>query len=143
MVEEAQKNASDEETELESEPSDDAPEDAENEAVSADPTARWAIRGAVVGAVAGSVVGAGVGVLVARRPEAIRQTTDLIGGNARQIATAAGAAAADVVASRGLNQLVSGENGDRGQLMKQSAMEAGAAAAKAARDSLVSLREAS
>ena len=103
---------------------------------------RTRVRGAVVGAVAGSAVGAGVGVLVARRPEALRQLTGLIGGNAKQIASAAGVAAADVVASRGLKQLVSGdENGDRGQVMKQSAMEAGAAAAKAARDSLVSLRQ--
>ena len=129
MVEDAQKTESNED---ENEPSEDAPE-------AGDPTASWAIRGAVVGAVAGSVVGAGVGVLVARRPDAIREATELIGGNARQIATAAGAAAADVVASRGLNQLVSGENGDRGQVMKQSAMEAGAAAAKAARDSHVAL----
>ena len=137
----AQKSASDEDDELENEPSE-APEDAERQPAAAEPTtARWAIRGAVVGAVAGSAVGAGVGVLVAGRPEALRQVTSLIGGNARQIATAAGVAAADVVASRGLNQLVSGdENGDRGQLMKQSAKEAGAAAAKAARDSLLSLR---
>jgi hypothetical protein len=139
----AQKSASDEDDELENEPSDDAPEGAESQPAAAEPTtARWAIRGAVVGAVAGSAVGAGVAVLVARRPEALRQVTGLIGGNARQIASAAGVAAAGVVASKGLNQLVSGdENGDRGQLMKQSAKEAGAAAAKAARDTLVSLRQ--
>lgn len=146
MVEEdiaAQKSASDEGDEVENEPSEDAPEDAESQSAAAEPTtARWAIRGAVVGAVAGSAVGAGIGVLVARRPEALRQVTELIEGNAKQIASAAGVAAADVVASRGLSQLVSGDgNGDRGQLMKQSAMEAGAAAAKAARDSLVSLRQ--
>ena len=146
MVEEdvaAQNSASDEDDELENEPSDDAPEDAESQRPAPEATtAKWAIRGAVVGAVAGSAVGAGVGVLVARRPEALKQVTGLIGGNAKQIASAAGVAAADVVASRGLNQLVSGdENGDRAQVMKQSAMEAGAAAAKAARDSLVSLRQ--
>jgi hypothetical protein len=139
----AQKSATDEDDEVEDEPSDDAPEDDESQSEAAEQTTtRWAIRGAVVGAVAGSAVGAGVGVLVARRPEALRQLTGLIGGNAKQIASAAGVAAADVVASRGLNQLVSGdENGDRAQVMKQSAMEAGAAAAKAARDSLVSLRQ--
>lgn len=139
----AQKSASDEDDERENEPSGDTPEDAEGQPATAEPTtARWAIRGAVVGALAGSAVGAGVGVLVARRPEALKQAAGLIGGNAGQIASAAGVAAADVVASRGLDQLVSGDgNGDRGQLMKQSAMEAGAAAAKAARDSLVSLRQ--
>lgn len=139
----AQKSGSDEDDELENEPSDGAPEDAESQGAAAEATtARWAIRGAVVGAVAGSAVGAGVGVLVARRPEALRQVPGLIGGNARQIASAAGVAAADVVASKGLTHLVSGDqNGDRAQLMKESAMEAGAAAAKAARDSLVSLRQ--
>ncbi len=146
MVEEdvaAQKSASDEDDELEDEPSDDATEDAESQRGATEPTtARWAIRGAVVGAVAGGAVGAGVGALVAHRPEALRQAASLIGGNARQIASAAGVAAAEVVSSRGLGQLASGdENGDRAQLMKQSAMEAGAATAKAARDSLVSLRQ--
>ena len=138
----AQKPASEEDDELENESSDEAPEDQAQDAAAEATTARWAIRGAVVGAVAGSAIGAGVGVLVARRPEALKQVTGLIGGNAKQIASAAGVAAADVVASRGLNQLVSGdENGDRAEVMKQSAMEAGAAAAKAARDSLVSLRQ--
>jgi hypothetical protein len=137
-----QKSESDEGDDLENESSDEAPEDESQSAAAEPTTARWAIRGAVVGAVAGSAVGAGVGALIARRPEALRQLTGLIGGNAKQIASAAGVAAADVVASRGLNQLVSGdENGDRAQVMKQSAMEAGAAAAKAARDSLVSLRQ--
>ena len=135
-------STADDELELESGEGVEEPEDTETQAAAAEPTTKWAIRGAVVGAVAGGAVGAGVGALVARRPEALRQTAGLVSGNARQIATAAGAAAAEVVAAKGLNQLVTGdENGDRAQLMKQSAKEAGAAAAKAARDSLVSLRQ--
>ena len=106
----AQKSESDEREDLENEPSDEAPEEDESQSAATEPTtARWAIRGAVVGAVAGSVVGAGVGALIAHRPEALKQVTGLMGGNAKQIASAAGVAAADVVASRGLNQLVSGD----------------------------------
>jgi hypothetical protein len=137
-------SAPEEDEELEGEPGEgeDGPEDTESQPAAGEPTTKWAIRGAVVGAVAGSAVGAGVGALVARRPEALRQARDLIGGNVRQVATAAGFAAAEVVTSKGLNQLGSGDqNGDRAQLMKQSAKEAGVAAAKAARDSLVSLRQ--
>ena len=134
-------SAPEEDEEREGEPGE-GEEETESQPAAGEPTTKWAIRGAVVGAVAGGAVGAGVGALVARRPEALRQAKDLVGGNVRQIATAAGVAAAEVVTSKGLSQLVTGDqNGDRAQLMKQSAKEAGAAAAKAARDSLVSLRQ--
>lgn len=144
MVDQASsvESPADDELEVESGEGGEEPEDTESQPAAAEPTTKWAIRGAVVGAVAGGAVGAGVGALVARRPQALRQAAGLVGGNARQVATAAGVAAAEVVASKGLNQLVTGDdNGDRAQLMKQSAKEAGAAAAKAARDSLVSLRQ--
>jgi hypothetical protein len=99
------------------------------------------MRGAVVGAVAGSTVGAGVGILLARQPEALKQAKDAVGGSGREVARAAAVAATEVVSSRRITQLMTGNgNGDRSQAVKDTAREAGAAAAKAARDSLVSLR---
>jgi hypothetical protein len=99
------------------------------------------MRGAVVGAVAGSTVGAGVGILLARQPEALKQAKDAVGGSGREVARAAAVAATEVVTSRRITQVMTGNgNGDRSQAVKETAREAGAAAAKAARDSLVSLR---
>ena len=142
-----EKSTSDKEDELELEPHDEAADDeaardGEDESGLTEPSTRkWAIRGAVLGAVAGSVAGAGVGALVARRPEALKQAKDAISGNSRQVVRAAAVAAAEVVTSKGLNELVTGGgDGDRSQLMKQSAREAGAAAAQAARDAIISLR---
>lgn len=101
----------------------------------------WALRGALIGAVAGSVTGAGLGMLLARRPEALTQARDAIGESGGHVARAAAAAAGEVVTSRQLNQLLKGEgNGDRGDLMKEAAREAGKAAATAARDQIISLR---
>ena len=140
----AENSTTDEKEELEPEPRDEtSDEEASNDEESAatDPnTTRWAIRGAVLGAVAGSAAGAGVGMLVARRPEALKQAKSAIAGNGRQVALAAAAAATEVVTSRRLNQLVTG-NGDRSQMVKQAAREAGAAAAKAARDAIIPLRQ--
>jgi len=101
----------------------------------------WALRGALVGAVAGSVAGAGLGMLFARRPEALAQARRAIGGSGTHVARAAALAAAEAVTSRHVNQLLKGEsNGDRGDLMKQAAKEAGVAAATAARDEIRALR---
>lgn len=148
----AENSTPDEEDERELEPrdeardgeasADEAPDDTESEGAPAEPsTTRWAMRGAVVGAVAGSAAGAGFGMLVARRPEALKQAKGAIGGSGRQVARAAAVAATEVVTSRRLNQLIAGDgNGDRSQMMKQAAREAGAAAAKAARDAIISLR---
>ena len=123
-------------------PDDESPDETENESEATEAsTARWAIRGAVVGAIAGSAAGAGVGMLVARRPEALKQAKGAIGGSGKQIVRAAAGAATEVVTSRRLNQLITGDgNGDRSQMVKQTAREAGAAAAKAARDAIISLR---
>ena len=101
----------------------------------------WAMRGAVVGAVAGSVTGAGLGVLFARRPDALAQARDAVSGSGRHVARAAAVAAGEVMASRHLSTLIKSEgDGDRGELMKQAAREAGVAAATAARDQIISLR---
>jgi hypothetical protein len=101
----------------------------------------WALRGALIGAVAGSVTGAGLGMLLARRPEALAQAREAIGESGGHVARAAAAAAGEVVTSRQLNQLLQGEgNGDRGEMMKEAAREAGKAAATAARDQIISLR---
>jgi uncharacterized protein YcfJ len=143
----AKDSTPDEDDELELEPrdeapDDEAPDDTESESAATDPiTTRWAIRGAVVGAIAGGAAGAGVGMLVARRPEALTEARGALGGSGKQVARAAAAAAAEVMTSRRLNQLIIGDgNGDPSQIMKQTAREAGAAAAKAARDAIISLR---
>jgi hypothetical protein len=105
-------------------------------------TKAWAIRGALIGAFAGGAAGAGLGALAAARPESLRAVKDAFGSSGREVARAAAGAASDVVTSSSVKQLVSGAgNGDRAQLMKDTAREAGAAAAKAARETLVSLRQ--
>ena len=121
---------------------DEASDDTESESAAAEPTTtKWAIRGAIVGAVAGGAAGAGVGVVVARRPEALKQARDLIGGNGRRIAMSAALAATEALTPGRLSQLFAGDgNGDRSEVMKQTARDAGAAAAKAARDGIISLR---
>lgn len=101
----------------------------------------WALRGAVIGAVAGSAAGAGLGMFFARQPDALAQARDAISGSGRHVARAAAVAAGEVMASRHLSTLIKSEGeGDRGELMKQAAKEAGVAAATAARDQIISLR---
>ena len=101
----------------------------------------WAVRGAVIGAVAGSAAGAGLGMLFARRPDVLAGARDAVSGSGRHVARAAAVAAGEVMASRHLGTLLKAEGeGDRGELMKQAAKEAGVAAATAARDQIISLR---
>jgi len=101
----------------------------------------WAVRGAVIGAVAGSAAGAGLGMLFAHRPNALAGAREAVSGSGRHVARAAAVAAGEVMASRHLGTLLKGEGeGDRGELMKQAAKEAGVAAATAARDQIISLR---
>jgi hypothetical protein len=140
-VEEVESTRDDDE-EFESEPQDEGREETESQSAAREPSAAsWAIRGAVLGAVVGGAAGAGVGLVVARRPEALKQAGDVMRGSGRQVARAAAGAATEVVTSGRLNQLIAGDgNGDRSQLMKQTAREAGAEAAKAARDAIISLR---
>jgi hypothetical protein len=136
----------DEEEELEPEARDEAAEESDNDedddASTGPSTTTWAIRGAVLGAVAGGAAGAGLGALVARRPDALKQAKDVLSANSRQVAQAAAIAAAAAVNPRRLNQLVTGNgDGERSDVIKESAREAGAAAAKAARDEIISLRK--
>ena len=101
----------------------------------------WALRGAVIGAVAGSAAGAGLGMFFARQPDALAQARDAISGSGRHVARAAAVAAGEVMASRHLSTLIKAEGeGDRGELMKHAAKDAGGAAATAARDQITSLR---
>ena len=126
---------------LDEERDDVAGEETDGGAGEPTPTTSWALRGAVVGAVAGSVTGAALGMLFARRPEALTEARNAIGGSGRHVARAAAVAAGEVMASRHLSTLVKGEgDGDRGDLMKQAAKEAGVAAATAARDTIITLR---
>jgi len=128
-------SAPDEDEEFDSEPRD------ESESVDTEESAaRWAVRGAVIGAIVGGAVGAGVGFLVAQRPDSLTQAGDSIRRSGGQVARAAAGAAGEVVTSRGLTQLIAAnDTDDRSQLMKQTAKDAGAEAAKAARDAIVAL----
>lgn len=121
---------------------DDEATSEEEERAAAEPsTTSWAIRGAVIGALAGSAAGAGVGMLVARRPEALEQAKSAILGNGKHVAVAAAVAATEAVTSGGFKKIAAGEgNGNRSQIVKQTAREAGAAAAQAARDAIIPLR---
>jgi hypothetical protein len=103
-------------------------------------TASWAFRGAVVGAVAGSVVGAGLGVLLSSRPDLLESAKGSVEGPGRDMAKAAAVAVGQVVTTKSVGTLVSTGNGDRTGAVKQTAKEAAAAAAGAARDTLVSLQ---
>ncbi|HEY5660951.1 MAG TPA: hypothetical protein VIR59_09215 [Gaiellaceae bacterium] len=147
-LEEHENSTAEEEEELEPEAHDDVADDqgsgdADGETAETEQTTtKWAIRGAVLGAVAGGAAGAGIGALFARRPEAWQEAKEAISGNSRQVAQAAAIAAAGAVSPRRLTQLATGDvDGDRSRVVKQSAKEAGAAAAKAARDTIISLRK--
>jgi len=113
-----------------------------DEGAGADPApTSWAVRGAVVGAIAGSVTGAALGMLFARRPETLREVTNAISGSGGHVAKAAAIAAGEAMTSMQINQLLKGEGGgDRGELVKHAAKQAGFAAATAARDQIVTLR---
>ena len=103
-------------------------------------TTSWAFRGAVVGAVAGGAVGAGLGALLSSRPEFLHSARDAVEGPSRDVARAAALAVGQVVTTRSVGNLVSTGNDDRTEVVKQTAKEAAAAAAGAARDTLVSMR---
>jgi hypothetical protein len=101
----------------------------------------WAVRGALLGGIVGATAGAGVGAYFARQPNALQAAKDALERSGRQLATSAAVAIGDVVASKSLKQLISGNgDGDRRELMKETAKEAAAAAAQATRDTIVSLR---
>lgn len=101
----------------------------------------WAIRGAVLGAATGSVAGAGIGAVLVSRPEVLRTAKDAFEDSGKHVARAVTVAVSEVLTSRSVRQLLSGNgNGDRTEAMKDTAKEAGAAAATAARDSILALR---
>lgn len=103
-------------------------------------TVGWALRGAVVGAAAGAAVGAGIGAVLAARPDLLDSAKETVGGAGRDVARSAALAAGQVVSTRSVANLVSSGDGERSDVMKQTAREAAAAAAGAARDTLVSMQ---
>jgi hypothetical protein len=100
----------------------------EDDAGAASGTTSWAVRGAVVGAVAGGAIGAGLGALLSARPNLLESARDAVEGPSRDVAKAAAVAVGQVVTTRSVGNLVS------------TAKEAAAAAAGAARDTLVAMR---
>ena len=134
---------------VEPESSSDEPEtdeqapdpDERQSAAQATGTKHWAVRGAIIGGVVGASAGASLGTVFARQPQALQALRDALERSGRQLATSAAVAVGDVVTSKSLKQLISGNgDGDRRQLMKETAKEAAAAAAQATRDTIVSLR---
>ena len=115
-------------------------EDGDEEQAGGTGTAGWALRGAVVGAAAGAAVGAGIGAVLASRPDLLESAKETVGGAGRDVAKSAALAAGQVVSTRSVANLVSSGDGDRSDVMKQTAREAAAAAAGAARDTLVSMQ---
>ena len=102
----------------------------------------WTTVGAVVGATAGGVIGAVVAATLVRRPELVEQVREAINRDGGRVARAATTAAGGVFAAKSVQGLgQSAENGERTQLMKQTAREAAAAAAGATRDEIVSIRK--
>jgi hypothetical protein len=140
VVEEALPENSNQDEDIDDERGDVA--DEETGGGGADPTSTsWALRGALVGAIAGSVTGAALGMLLARRPDMLKQARTAIDGSGRHVAETAAIAAGEAMTTMQLNQLLKGEgSGDRGELLKHAAREAGFAAATAARDQIISLR---
>jgi hypothetical protein len=102
----------------------------------------WTTIGAITGATVGGVLGAAVAATLVRRPELLEQATEAINRDGGRVAKAATTAAGGVFAAKSIQGLAQdGENGDRAELMKQTARQAAAAAASATRDEIVSIRK--
>lgn len=104
----------------------------------------WTTVGAVAGATVGGILGAAIAATLVRRPELLEQATEAINRDGGRVAKAATTAAGGVFAAKSIQGLAQdGENGERAQLMKQTARQAAAAAASATRDEIVSIRKGS
>lgn len=99
----------------------------------------WTTVGAVVGATAGGVIGAAVAATLVKRPDLLEQAREAVNRDGGRVARAATTAAGGVFAAKSIQGL-DAENGERKNLMKQTAREAAAAAAGATRDTIVSIR---
>jgi hypothetical protein len=98
------------------------------------------LRDMGVGALVGAVVGAAWRVARTVQPEGAEAVKGSITGAAREMASAAGNAVGDVLASKPVNQLLPTkiENGKRAEVMKSTLKEAVAAAGDAAKGVLES-----
>jgi hypothetical protein len=104
----------------------------------------WTTVGAITGATVGGILGAAVAATLVRRPELLEQATEAINRDGGRVARAATTAAGGVFAAKSIQGLAQdAENGERAQLMKQTARQAAAAAASATRDEIVSIRKGS
>jgi hypothetical protein len=102
-----------------------------------------ALRGAAGGAAAGAILGAAVAIARALRPEEADAVQEKLVGASREIGTAAVRAGGGVLTAKPVADLIAGTKGksDRGETVRQAAKEAGVAAASAAREALVSMRD--
>ena len=131
-----------EEPEAREEFDDEETEDEDGASASSE-TAGWAVRGAIVGAATGAAVGAGLGAVLASRPDLLDTARETVGGAGRDVAKAAALAVGQVLTTRSVANLVSSGDTDKAEVMKQTAREAAAAAAGAARDTLVTMQSGS
>ena len=103
--------------------------------------ATWTTVGGVVGAAVGGVIGAAIAATLVRRPELLERATEAINRDGGRVAREAATAAGGVFAAKSIQGLAQDtDNGKRTKLMKQTAREAGAAAAGATRDAIVAIR---
>ena len=104
-------------------------------------TTTWTTVGAIVGATAGGVIGAVVAATLVRRPDLLDQAKEAVNRDGGRVARAATTAAGAVFAAKSVQGVAqTAGNGDRTQLMKETAREAAAAAAGATRDEILSIR---
>jgi len=104
------------------------------------PSAGEVVRDMGVGAFVGAVVGAAWRIVRTMQPDSAEAVKRSVTGSAREMATAAGNAVGDVLASKPVNQLLPTkiENGKRAEVMKSTLKEAVVAAGDAAKGVLES-----
>jgi len=104
------------------------------------PAAGDVVRDMGVGALVGALVGAAWRVIRTVQPDSANAVKRSVTGAAREMATAAGNAVGDVLASKPVNQLLPTkmENGKRAEVMKSTLKEAVVAAGDAAKGVLES-----
>lgn len=101
-----------------------------------------AARGAAGGAAVGAVLGGALAVARVLRPEQAEALKQTLADAGRDVATAAVRAAGGVLTTKPVSDLLAASRGNGGgsDAVKQTAKEVGVAAASAARDAIVSMR---
>jgi hypothetical protein len=99
------------------------------------------LKGAVVGSAAGAALGAWAAFARVMWPEQIEEAGKAVTGTVRDVGRSAAAAAGQTLDPAAIAGLLPG-NDDRAEVVKRSARDAATAAAKAARDTISSMSDA-